>query len=70
MAVKKNDMVLNVLANPDFEARDLYAAGLSTDNTNLRTEDEYLASDKIKNNPAFHDASGNFDKGKFHEFYE
>ena len=40
--IKQNDMVLNILANPTFEVRDFQAVGLKADNTNFRTEDEYL----------------------------
>lgn len=66
---KQNDMVLNILANPEFQIRDFQAVGLKADNTNFRTEDEYLKSEKITKNPLFSDEYGNFDKGKFHEFY-
>ena len=62
-------MVLNILANPEFQVRDFQAVGLKADNTNLRTEEEYLKSEKITKNPLFSDEQGNFDKGKFHEFY-
>ena len=67
--IKQNDMVLNILANPEFQVRDFQAVGLKADNTNLRTEEEYLKSEKITKNPLFSDEQGNFDKGKFHEFY-
>ena len=67
--IKQNDMVLNILANPTFEVRDIQAVGLKADKTNFRTEDEYLKSEKITKNPLFSDEKGNFDKGKFHEFY-
>ena len=66
---KQNDMVLNILANPEFQVRDFQAVGLKADNTNFRTEEEYLKSEKITKNPLFSDEQGNFDKGKFHEFY-
>lgn len=67
--IKQNDMVLNILANPKFDVRDFQAVGLKAENTNFRTEDEYLKSEKITKNPLFSDKYGNFDKGKFHEFY-
>ena len=66
---KQNYMVLNILANPEFQVRDFQAVGLKADNTNFRTEEEYLKSEKITKNPLFSDEQGNFDKGKFHEFY-
>ena len=66
---KQNDMILNILANPSFEVRDFQSVGLKGDNTNLRSEEEYLQSDKITKNPAFQDDNGQFDKGKFHDFY-
>ena len=53
--IKQNDMVLNILANPTFEVRDFQAVGLKADNTNFRTEDEYLKSEKITKNPLFSD---------------
>ena len=50
---KQNDIVLNILANPEFEIRDFQAVGLTSDNTNLLAESEYLKNDKVKNNDLF-----------------
>jgi hypothetical protein len=66
---KNNDMILNMLANPKFEARDFQSVGLTSANTNLLSEEEYLKSDKILKNPEFLDKDGNFDKEKFHQVY-
>lgn len=67
--MKENDIVLNMMANPEFGIQDFEAVGLTADNTGLRTEDEYLKSAKITENDLFKDESGNFDKEKFHNFY-
>jgi hypothetical protein len=67
---KQNDLILNMLDNPKFEARDFMAVGLKSDNTNLLSEEDYLRSSTIQNEKVFQDSSGNFDKNKFHEFYE
>jgi hypothetical protein len=42
---------------------------LKGENTNLRSEDEYKASEKITKNEFFLDEDGNFDEAKFHNFY-
>ena len=47
--MKENDIILNMLANPDFTVTDFQSVGLNGDNTGLRSEEEYLQSDKIKN---------------------
>jgi hypothetical protein len=59
-----------MLDNPKFGARDFMAVGLKSDNTNLLPEEDYLRSSTIQNEKAFLDSGGNFDKSKFHEFYE
>ena len=67
--VKENDMVLNMLANPQFTVNDFQSVGLTGDNTNLLSEDEYKRSEKITQNENFIDEQGNFDEAKFHNFY-
>lgn len=67
--MKENDLILNMLANPTFTLTDLQTVGLNSDNTGLQSEDKYIESDKIKSNPAFQ-TNGQFDKNKFHNFYE
>ena len=66
---KENDMLLNMLANPQFTVTDFQSVGLTGDNTNLLSEDKYKASDKIRNHEFFQDENGNFDEAKFHDFY-
>jgi hypothetical protein len=66
---KENDMLLNMLANPQFTVTDFQSVGLTGDNTNLLSEDKYKASDKIRNHEFFQDENGNFDEAKFHNFY-
>lgn len=68
--MKENDIILNMLANPKFTLEDFQAVGLNSDNTGLQSEDKYLQSDKIKSVSAFQDANGQFDKNKFHNFYQ
>lgn len=69
MIPKENDMLLNMLANPQFTVTDFQSVGLTGDNTNLLSEDKYKASDKIRNHEFFQDDNGNFDEAKFHDFY-
>lgn len=68
--MKENDIVLNMLANPKFTLEDFQTVGLNSDNTGLQSEDKYLQSDKIKSVSAFQDSNGQFDKNKFHNFYQ
>lgn len=68
--MKENDIILNMLANPKFTLEDFQAVGLNSDNTGLQSEDKYLQSDKIKSVSAFQDSNGQFDKNKFHNFYQ
>lgn len=63
-----NDMILNMLANDSFTVSDFEAAGLSAENTKLESEDRYLQSQMIQENPTFH-TDGVFDKDKFHQYY-
>ncbi len=66
--MKENDMILNMLANPDFTITDFQSVGLTGENTGLRAEEEYIKSDKIRNNSYFQ-TEGQFDETKFHNFY-
>lgn len=68
--MKENDIILNMLANPKFTLEDFQAVGLNSGNTGLQSEDKYLQSDKIKSISAFQDSNGQFDKNKFHNFYQ
>lgn len=66
---KENDIVLNMLANPNFGVQDFQSVGLKAENTELLSEDDYLKSEKITSNDLFKDTEGNFDSAKFHNFY-
>lgn len=68
--MKENDIILNMLANPNFTVTDFQSVGLTGDNTGLRSEEEYLQSEKIRNNKYFaNSTTGEFDEAKFHNFY-
>lgn len=67
---KENDWIVGILGNPQLSTADLKAAGFSADNTSLLNESEYLKSPKITDNPIFKNENGEFDKTKFHDFYE
>ena len=69
MASKQNDLMLNILANPHMNLGDFQSVGLSADNTSLEDENTYLNSKMITENPLFQNASGEFDKIKFHQKY-
>lgn len=67
--MKEYDLILNMLANQQSTITDLQTAGFSAENTRLRSEEEYLNSEKITNRPEFQGEDGQFDKDKFHRFY-
>lgn len=68
--MKERDLVLNMLANRSFTVSDFQSVGFTAENTNLRSEDEYLKSEKITKNPLFFkEGSDEFDPVKFHNFY-
>ena len=64
-----NDMILNLLANDSFTVSDFKAAGLTAENTKLESEEKYLQSQMIQENPVFKDESGNFSEDMFHQYY-
>lgn len=66
---KQNDLILTLLANPQFDTKDFQEVGLSADNTSLEDENFYLNSKTITENPLFQNQSGEFDKNKFHSVY-
>ena len=69
MASKQNDLMLNILENPHMNLGDFQSVGLSAENTSLEDENVYLNSTVITENPLFQNASGEFDKIKFHQKY-
>ena len=66
---KQNDLILTLLANPQFNTEDFQKVGLSANNTSLEDENTYLNSKTITENPLFQNESGEFDKNKFHSVY-
>ena len=66
---KQNDLILTLLANPQFDTEDFQKVGLSANNTSLEDENTYLNSKTITENPLFQNESGEFDKNKFHSVY-
>lgn len=66
---KENDLILTLLANPQFDTKDFQSVGLSANNTSLEDENTYLNSKVITENPLFQNESGEFDKNKFHSVY-
>lgn len=66
---KQNDLILTLLANPQFTTEDFQKVGLSANNTSLEDENIYTNSETITSNPLFQNKSGEFDKTKFHSVY-
>ena len=68
--MKENDWIVANINNPEFTASDFKnIQGLSLDNTQLLSKDDYLKSSLIVNNSIFQNEEGVFDKNKFNEFY-
>ena len=68
MKTKENDLLLNMLANPDFSIRDFQTIGMSADNTGLESEDYYKNNSFVQEKYSL--PNGNFDSDKFHKDYE
>lgn len=69
--MKQNDWIVASLNNPQYTASDFRdLAGLTLDNTQLLSRDEYLKSNFIRNNDLFKDKDGNFKEEKFNYFYD
>lgn len=66
---KQNDLMLNMLANPNFTVGDFASVGLDTTNTSLESEDTYKNAPIIQQNPIFQ-TNGQFDQNKFHQAYQ
>ena len=68
--MKQNDWIIANINNPDFTVSDFKnIGGLSLDNTQLLSMDQYLKNDKIINNELFKDSSGQFNKDIFKNYY-
>ena len=70
MAEKQNDMLSLKIFNPDATLSQLNLAGISADNTQLKSEQDYARLESVQSQPQFLDQSGTFDKAKFHQFYQ
>ena len=68
--MKKNDFIVASINNPDFTVADFKdVSEMNLGNTQMLSEEEYLKSKFIKENPLFQDSNGNFVKQKFSDFY-
>lgn len=68
--MKKNDFIVASINNPDFSVADFKdISEMNLGNTQMLSEDEYLKSKFIRENPLFQDSNGNFVKQKFSDFY-
>ena len=65
-----NDMLSLKIFNPDSSLGELNLAGISADNTQLKSEQDYAKLQSVQSQPQFLDQSGTFDKAKFHQFYQ
>ena len=66
--MKQYDIFATLLQNTQAKPEDLITSGLSPDNTELRTKDEYKNSELIKSQ--FTDINGKFDESGFDSFYD
>ena len=66
--MKQYDIFATLLQNTQAKPEDLITSGLSPDNTELRTKDEYKNSELIKTQ--FTDINGKFDESGFDSFYD
>ena len=67
---KKNDLLLNVLANPSYTMTDFIDVGINADNSTIKSRYEYLNNEKIRRDPVFAKSDGTFDENKFNNFYD
>lgn len=67
---KKNDLLLNVLANPSYTMTDFIDVGINADNSTIKSRYEYLNNEKIRRDPTFAKSDGTFDENKFNKFYD
>ena len=66
---KENDWFAANLGNPDFSPEDFKSiGGLSIDNTQFLSKEEYKNKPKVKE--IFTDENGKFDENKFNNFYD
>lgn len=65
---KENDLLLNQLQNPMFNAYDFKQVGLDVNNTSLEDKEVYKNLDFVKSNPLLQ-SDGAFDEAKFDVLY-
>lgn len=65
---KQNDWFAANLNQPDFGLDDMFASGITPDNTILRDRDYYKDIKQVKE--TFTDKSGNFNEDAFNAYYD
>ena len=68
MSNKQNDFIAAHLHQPDASLEDLYAHGITPENTGIKERDEYKKIEMIKEK--FSDKEGKFDEKLFDTFYD
>lgn len=68
MERKENDLMMNMIANPDFSMSDFAVVGLNIDNTSLQPIDTYKTIPQVQE--YFSDENGQFQEAKFKEAYQ
>lgn len=67
---KKNDLLLNVLANPEYTMTDFIDVGVNAGNSTIKSRNEYINNEKIRMDPMFAGSDGMFSEEKFNKFYD
>lgn len=65
---KENDLLLNQLQNPTYNAFDFKQVGLDVNNTSIEDKEVYKNLDFVRNNPLLQ-TEGSFDEAKFDVLY-
>ena len=68
MTNKQNDWLATLLYQPNLSIEDLNSLGITPDNTELKSRDDYKSLSAIQD--AFKTDSGNFDEKAFNNFYD
>lgn len=69
--MKKNDWIVASINNPTYDPQDFkYLSGMTLDNTQMLTKDEYTKSPFIQNADMFKDKNGDFSQSLFDTFYK
>ena len=68
MERKENDLMMNMIANPDFSMSDFAVVGLNIDNTSIQSIDTYRSIPQVQE--YFSDDNGQFQETKFKEAYQ